>query len=126
MLHLAQAYASAAAADQAYAVTAKALGSCTVAGDYLASGRVVEGAGDEATGSLIKSVAGSNVTGHTVLVSRTGRVLDVVDATAATQSPNVNDVAQSAGVGRERPVRGRRWRLRQDGEGERRATSPRR
>ena len=95
VLHLAQAYASAAEAGQAYAVTAKALGSCTVTGDYLASGRVVEGEGDEATGSLIRSVAGSEITGHTVLVSRTGRVLDVVDATAGTQAPNVNDVAKA-------------------------------
>lgn len=94
-LHVAQVYASAADAGQAYAVTSKALGSCTITGDYLASGRVVKGAGDEATGSLIKSVAGSTVTGHTVLVSRTGRVLDVVDASQPKQPPNVNQVAKA-------------------------------
>lgn len=94
-LHLAQAYASAADAQQAFAVTAKALGTCAITGNYLESGRVVSGLGDEATGSLIKSVAGTTATGHTVLVARTGRVLDVLDAYQPKQALNVNDVARA-------------------------------
>ncbi len=92
-LHLAQVYASPADAAQAFAVTSRALGECRLTGDYLASGRVVQGAGDEGAGALITSVQGAGVTGHSVLVSRTGRVLDLVDASQPTRAPNVNTVA---------------------------------
>ncbi len=95
-LHVAQAYASVEDATQAFAVTSRALGTCAVAGDWIFTGRAVEGVGDEATAVAARSSAGGDTTQHWVVVSRTGRALDVVDAaTPAKKALNVNDVTQS-------------------------------
>ncbi len=93
-LHLAQAYATADDASQAFAVTARALGTCAVPGDWLFSGRVVEGLGDESTAVAVHSLVDGQRSQHWVVVSRTGRVLDVVDAaTPGKKALNVNTVA---------------------------------
>jgi hypothetical protein len=95
-VHIAQAYPSVADASQAFTVTARALGTCAVAGDWLFAGRVVEGVGDEATAVAVHSVVDGQRTQHWVAVSRTGRALNVVDAsTPGKTPPNVNDVARA-------------------------------
>lgn len=94
--HVAQAYASAEDATQAYAVTARALGTCAVPGDWLAAGRSVEGVGDESTAVAVATVAGDQRTQHWVVLSRTGRALDVVDASTQAKAPlNVDTVTQA-------------------------------
>jgi hypothetical protein len=83
-------------AAQAFTVTARALGTCAVAGDWLFTGRVVEGVGDEATAVAVQSVVDGRRSQHWVVVSRTGRALNVVDAsTPGKTALNVNDVTQA-------------------------------
>ena len=94
--HLAQAYASVEDATQAYAVTARALGTCAVPGDWLTAGRSVTGVGDESSAVAVQTVAGGARTQHWVVLSRTGRALDVVDASTPAKTPlNVNTVTQA-------------------------------
>lgn len=94
--HVAQAYASPEDATQAYAVTTRALGTCGVTGNWLFSGRVVEGLGDESTAVAVQTVAAGRRTRHWVVASRTGRVLDVVDAaTPGATALDVNTVARA-------------------------------
>ena len=97
-VHVAQAYATVEDATQAFATTSRALGSCAVTGDWLATGRVVQGVGDEATAVAVQSVVGGGTSRHWVVLSRTGRALDVVDAsTPGKKALNVNDVTQALG-----------------------------
>ncbi|MGI3786601.1 MAG: hypothetical protein ACRYG2_38135, partial [Janthinobacterium lividum] len=94
---VAQAYASVEDATQAFAVTSRALGTCAVTGDWLFAGRVVQGLGDESTAVAVQSVADGQRTQHWVVVSRTGRALDVVDAaTPGKTALDVDKVAQAA------------------------------
>ena len=94
--HVAYAYASAEDATQAYAVTARALGTCAVPGDWLTAGRSVEGVGDESTAVAVSTVAGGQRTQHWVVLSRTGRALDVVDASTQAKKPlDVDTVTQA-------------------------------
>ena len=53
VLHQASAYASPEEATQAFVVAAKTLGSCPVAGSYIAAGQSVTGVGDQATGVVV-------------------------------------------------------------------------
>ncbi|GAA3572054.1 hypothetical protein GCM10022197_30910 [Microlunatus spumicola] len=95
-LHVAQAYASVEDATQAFTVTARALGTCAVPGDWLFTGRSVEGVGDASTAVAVKSTDGDARTQHWVVMSRTGRALDVVDAaTPGKTALNVNDVTKA-------------------------------
>ena len=92
-LHRAAAYDTPEDAAQAYAVAAKDLGGCAVAGSYIASGAALSGLGDQATG-LVVDVAGAGTTRwHTVVLSRTGRVVNVVDAAYASRAIAVGKVA---------------------------------
>jgi hypothetical protein len=94
--HVAQAYATAEDATQAFAVTSRALASCAVPGNWLFSGRVVQGLGDESTAVAVHSVADGDRTQHWVVASRTGRVLDVVDAsTPGKKALDVNKVTSA-------------------------------
>jgi hypothetical protein len=79
-LHAATAYATPEEAVQAFAVAARALGTCSTPGTWLASGRVVRGIGDQAVGAVAAVVDGKVTILHSVIVSRTGRVLNVLDA----------------------------------------------
>ncbi len=95
--HTAQAYASVEDATQAFAVTSRALGTCAAPGDWLSAGRVVAGLGDESTAVAVASVGDGQRTQHWVVLSRTGRALDVVDAaTPGKTALDVNRVAQAA------------------------------
>ncbi|MGI3784168.1 MAG: hypothetical protein ACRYG2_25695 [Janthinobacterium lividum] len=95
-LHVAQAYASVDDATQAFATTSRALGTCAVPADWVSNGRVVEGVGDESTAVAVQSVDGGQRSLHWVVVSRTGRALDVVDAsTPGKKALNVNAVTKA-------------------------------
>jgi len=79
-LHDATAYATPEEAAQAFVVASRTLGTCPAAGAYIAAGRLVRGVGDQAAGALIAVVDGSSTVYHSVVISRTGRVLNVLDA----------------------------------------------
>jgi hypothetical protein len=78
-LHDATAYATQEEAIQAYAVTSRILGTCPAAGAWLASGRVVRGVGEQAVGATVAVKNGSATVWHSVVISRTGRVVDILD-----------------------------------------------
>ena len=80
-LHEATAYNTPEEAVQAFAVASRTLGGCATPGSYIAGGRVIKGLGDQAAGVMVKVVDGDNTASHTVVLSRTGRVLNVVDVT---------------------------------------------
>jgi len=86
LLHDAAAYETADQAAQAYAVAARALGSCLVTGSYVVEGRSVTGLGDESTGEVVAVVDGSKTQLHTVVVNRTGRVVNIVDASRSKKA----------------------------------------
>ncbi|WP_375429760.1 hypothetical protein [uncultured Friedmanniella sp.] len=92
-LHQATAYASPEDAAQAYALAAKAFGSCVAAGSYIAGGATVTGVGDQSAGLVVNVVTGGKVQWHSIVLSRTGRVLNVLDAARPKKSLPVRDVA---------------------------------
>jgi hypothetical protein len=79
-LHAAMAYSSPEEATQAYAIASKTLGGCAVEGYYIASGYSVSGIGDQAVGVVVMEVQGKKTQAHSVVLSRTGRVVNVLDA----------------------------------------------
>jgi hypothetical protein len=80
-LHEATAYATPEEAVQAFTAASRTLGTCSTAGTWLVSGKVVRGIGDQAAGAVAAVVSGGKAaTLHSVIVSRTGRVLNVLDA----------------------------------------------
>lgn len=92
-LHEATAYASPEDAAQAYALAAKAFGSCAAAGSYIAGGATVSGIGDQSTGLVVNVLTGGKVQWHSIALSRTGRVVNVVDAAQPKKSLPVKSVA---------------------------------
>lgn len=97
ILHQATAYSSAEEAAQAYALIAKAVGNCTVDGvnAWLYSGRTVTGLGDQSLGVVIKVVDGKNDEFRSVVLSRTGSVLNVVDVAKQKKGIPVGDAVQA-------------------------------
>ncbi len=85
-LHDATAYATAEEAAQAYAVTSRTLGTCPAAGAWLASGRVVRGVGEQATGVTVAVKNGDATEWHSVVISRTGRVLNILDVSKSADA----------------------------------------
>ena len=96
LLHEATAYGSPEEAVQAYAIATKTLGGCAVTGSYIVEGKAVSGLGDQATGVVIASLDGSKVQQHTVVVNRTGRVLNIVDVTQPDKAVSATNVAKAA------------------------------
>lgn len=94
-LHDATAYSSPEEASQAYVVASKTVGGCAVAGFYIESGRSVSGVGDQALGVVVMEVAGKKTQAHSVVVNRTGRVMNVVDAVQPTRALAVDAVAKA-------------------------------
>ena len=94
-LHQASAYVSPEAATQAFVAAAKTLGSCPTAGSYIASGRTVSGVGDQSVGVVINSVDGSTTQVHSVVISRNGRVVNILDAAQPRKPIAVGNVAKA-------------------------------
>ena len=95
VLHQATAYASPEEAAQAYAVASKTLGSCTVTGSYLVQGQSVTGLGDQAVGVVAASVTNGKSQRHTVMLNRTGRVMNIVDAVQPSEAIKPSAVANA-------------------------------
>lgn len=96
LLHQASAYATPEDAAQAYAIAAKTLGTCAVTGSYIVAGRSVSGLGDQAGGVVVGTVEGSQTQLHTVIVNRTGRVLNIIDATQPKKAVSADAVAKAS------------------------------
>lgn len=80
VLHQATAYASPEDAAQAYALAAKAFGGCAATGSYIVNGVTVTGIGDQASGLVVNVLTGGKTQWHSIALSRTGRVVNVLDA----------------------------------------------
>jgi hypothetical protein len=98
-LHEATAYATPEEAVQAFAVAARTLGSCPTPGSYLAAGRIVRGMGDQSVSAIVAVLQGNATSSHSVIVSRTGRVVNILDASRAGDGvPVANTAAALAEV----------------------------
>lgn len=94
-LHQASSYSSPEEATQAFAIAAKTLGSCAPAESYIAEGRTVSGVGDQSVGVIIATMQGSAPEPHSVVVARTGRVVNILDASSPQTAITVGKVAQT-------------------------------
>ena len=95
-LHEATAYTTTEEASQAFAVASRTIGGCAVVGSYIESGRVVSGLGDQAT-AIVAKVAGKDLVPHNVVLSRSGRVLNLLDVTAPGDPLRVTTTAKALG-----------------------------
>jgi hypothetical protein len=94
-LHEATAYNSADEAIQAFAIASKTLGGCAVTGSYIESGHSVSGVGDQATGVVVIDVSKGQA--HSVILNRTGRVMNVIDASQPSKALAIAAVAKTLG-----------------------------
>ncbi|MFL6025529.1 MAG: hypothetical protein ACJ72K_01250 [Friedmanniella sp.] len=94
-LHRAAAYATPEDAAQAYAVATRTFGGCVAAGSYLVSGATVTGLGDQAAGVVVNVVTGGKTQLHSVVVSRTGTVVNVVDVARPGKAVQLTGVARA-------------------------------
>jgi hypothetical protein len=92
-LHEATAYNSVDEAIQAYAIASRTLGGCAVTGSYIESGHAVSGAGNQAVGAVV--IDASKGQAHSVVLNRTGRVTNVVDAAQPSKALAISDVAKA-------------------------------
>lgn len=92
-LHQALAYETTEEAVQAYAVTAKTLGTCDAAGSYLVSGHTITKLGDQAVGTVVATTDGDTTDNHVVLLNRTGKVLNILDVSSPKAATSVKDAA---------------------------------
>jgi hypothetical protein len=95
-LHEATAYTSPQEAAAAYAIASKTLGGCAVTGLFIQSGHAVSGVGDQAVGVVVMSGTKSR-TAHSVVLNRTGRVMNVVDVTQPSRALAITAVAKALG-----------------------------
>jgi hypothetical protein len=95
-LHEATAYSTSDEATQAYMVASKTLGGCAVTGSYIQSGQAVSGVGDQAVGVVIMDGPKSHAV-HSVVLNRTGRVMNVVEVTQPARALAVSAVAKALG-----------------------------
>ena len=95
VLQQADAYATPEEAAQAYAVAARTLGGCTMAATSIESGATVSGLGDQALGLILRVSDGSKSEFRTVVLARTGQVLDVVDVAQVAKAVELDQVAMA-------------------------------
>ena len=96
-LHQATSYASPEEAAQAYAFAARALGDCSMTGGWIYEGHLVGGVGDQAVGVTIQVLDGSTTEYRTVVLARTGRIVDVIDVAKPDKAVTAKRVAEVAG-----------------------------
>jgi hypothetical protein len=97
LLHQAEAYPSPEDAAQAYVAISKALGTCAVVGAWIDSGSTVSGLGDQAAGTAIVLTDGGKQTYHSIVISRTGRVVNIVDVAQPKSAADLGAVAGALG-----------------------------
>jgi hypothetical protein len=92
ILHQADAYASPEEAAQAYTLAAKALGGCLLTGAYIDSAGLVTGLGNEAVAIVLNVTQGSKTAFRSVVLSRTGRIMNVLDVAQPDKAVSLNAV----------------------------------
>jgi hypothetical protein len=97
LLHQAEAYGTPEEAAQAYVAISKALGTCAVVGAWIDSGRTVTGVGDQSAGAIVTVTDAGKQTYHSMVISRTGRVVDVVDVAQPGSAADIGDTARALG-----------------------------
>jgi hypothetical protein len=98
VLHAATAYNSLDEASLAYQIASKTLGGCAVTGSYIEFGRRVSGIGDQAVGVVVMEVKSKkNIQAHSVILNRTGRVMNIIDAVQPSKAIAIDAVAQAMG-----------------------------
>jgi hypothetical protein len=95
VLHQATAYGSPEVASQAYAIASKTLGGCAVAGHYIESGNTVSGVGNQAVGVVVMQKDGKNTQAHSIVLSQTGRIMNVIDAVHQSDALPISAVAEA-------------------------------
>lgn len=96
-LHQATSYSSPEEAAQAYAYAARSLGDCSMTGGWIYEGHLVAGVGDQAVGVTIQVLDGSTTEYRTVVLARTGRIVDVIDVAKPDKAVTADRVADVAG-----------------------------
>ncbi|HVK34594.1 MAG TPA: hypothetical protein VM428_02955 [Microlunatus sp.] len=96
-LHQATSYGSPEEAAQAYAFAARSLGNCSMTGGWIYQGHLVGGVGDQAVGVTIQVLDGSTTEYRTVVLTRTGRIVDVIDVAKPDKAVTAKRVAEVAG-----------------------------
>jgi hypothetical protein len=94
-VHAATAYSSNDEASAAYAVAAKTLGSCEVAGSWIESGHLVSRVGDQAAGVVVRVGRGRKTEAHSIVLNRTGRIMNVLDAVHPSDAIAIAAVAKA-------------------------------
>jgi hypothetical protein len=94
-LHEATAYNTVEEATQAYMIASKTLGGCAIVGSYIKSGHVVNGVGKQAVGVVIMEVDGEKTQAHSVVLNRSGRVVNLVDAAQPSRAIAIGAVAKA-------------------------------
>ncbi|GAA1434734.1 hypothetical protein GCM10009616_29810 [Microlunatus lacustris] len=97
-LHRASAFRSPEEAAQAYAVAARTLGGCASPGAHIASGATVTGLGDQSAGVVAQVVTNGKAQWHSMVLSRSGTVVNLVDAARASGPLGVGEVATALGA----------------------------
>jgi hypothetical protein len=98
LLHEAHAFTSPEEAAQAYAVAAKTLGGCNQVGAYVRSGWSVTGLGDVAVGVVVAVRTGATTDNHSVVLNRTGKVVNVADVVQRGDPAEIGSVASALAV----------------------------
>jgi hypothetical protein len=96
-LHLATSYSTPEEAAQAYAYAARTLGDCAMSGAWIYEGHLVSGVGDQAVGATIQVLDGKSREFRTVVLTRTGRVVDVIDVARPDKAVTAKRVVEVAG-----------------------------
>jgi hypothetical protein len=97
LLHQAESYGTPEEAAQAYVAISKALGSCAVVGAWIDSGRTVSGLGDQSSGAVVIVTDTGKQSFHSLVISRTGRVVDIVDVAQPESATSPKGVANALG-----------------------------
>lgn len=94
LLHVQDSFPTAAAATAAYTALLTQLGGCDAAGGLITSGYQVAGLADQAAATSVTIQETAGIV-HTVLISRTGTEVDVVDAARPKTAIAAADVAKT-------------------------------
>ena len=96
-LHRATAYRTPEEAAQAYAFAARTIGDCAMSGAWISEGHLVTGVGDQAVGVTIQVLDGDAQEFRTVVLARTGRIVDVVDVAKPDKAISAKRVVEVTG-----------------------------
>lgn len=100
VIHQIDRYATATDAATSYADRLLAFGNCSTAGTYLVDTYAITGLGDEAVAIVISTGndTSARLTYHTIVMNRTGTIVNVTQARQDDTAPSVDVLAQALGL----------------------------